>query len=159
MKVRPIADSDREWAAAVVAQHFATAEMVSHGGWHDTRTLPGLLAEEAGQRLGLVHYLIRGDRCEVVALAALQLRRGIGRLLLAELESAARAQGCRLLWLMTTNDNLGAQTFFAALGWKLVAVHRGTVIEARKRKPQIPQRAADGTLIADELEYERNLLA
>jgi len=43
------------------------------------------------------------------------------------------------------------------LGWRLVTVHRGAVAAARRLKPEIPDCAADGTPIADELEYECRL--
>ena len=67
MDVRPILDSERDWAAAVVAQHFGTPEVISRGVRHDTRQLPGLVAEAQGERVGLLHYHIVGARCEVVA--------------------------------------------------------------------------------------------
>ncbi len=154
MKIRTITESDRGWAADVVAQHVGTPEIVSRGVRYDTRSLPGLVVEDATGRLGLVHYCIVGTRCEVVAIVVLQPRQGLGRWLLEALGSVARARGCRRLWLVTTNNNRAAQTFCAALGWRLVAVHRGAVAVSRRQKPEIPERAADGTLIEDELEYQ-----
>lgn len=62
MKIRTITESDRGWAADVVAQHFGTSEIVSRGVRHDTRSLPGLVVEDAKARLGLVHYCIVGTR-------------------------------------------------------------------------------------------------
>lgn len=154
MNIRTITESDRSWAADVVAQHFCTPEIISRGVRHDTRSLPGLVVEDAKARLGLVHYCIVGTRCEVVAIVVLQPRQGLGRRLMEALGSVARAHGCACLWLVTTNDNRAAQAFYAALGWRLVAVHRRAVAVARRQKSEIPERAADGTRIEDELEYE-----
>lgn len=53
MKVRAATESDRCWAAAVVAQYFGTSEIISRGVRHDTRVLPGLIGEIGGERLGL----------------------------------------------------------------------------------------------------------
>lgn len=152
--IQALAQSDRPWAQALVAQHFATAEMICRGVSYDTGLLPGLVAKQRGERLGLVQYHITGKRCQVIVLVTSRQRQGIGRSLLAELASVVRAQGCDSLWLVTTNDNRSAQTFYQALGWRQVAIHRGAMAAARRLKPAIPERGADGTLIEDELEYE-----
>lgn len=157
MTIRPITESDRDWAAALVARHFGTPEIISRGVRHDTLSLPGLLAEDGGERLGLVHYCIQGARCEVVTLIVLRPRQGLGRRMLEELGSLVRACGCCRLWLVTTNENRSARQFYEALGWRLVAVHRGAVTAARRLKPEIPERADDGTPIEDEIEYECRL--
>ncbi len=157
LRIRAMTESDRDWAAAVVARYFGSPEMVSRGLRHDTRLLPGLIAEEGGQRLGLAHYRIEGHGCEVVTLVALRVRQGVGRRMVSELVSLSRAQGCRRIWLVTTNENRGAQRFYEALGWELVAIHHGALAAARRLKPEIPERAADGTPLEDELEYERRL--
>jgi ribosomal protein S18 acetylase RimI-like enzyme len=154
MQVRTLTDSDRDWAAALVTQYSGSPVIVSRGICHDTRTPPGLILEDQGERLGLLQYNIVGARCEVVVIITLRARQGLGRRMLGELSSVARAQGCRCLWLITTNDNLAAQRFYAALGWREVAVHRGAVTEARKLKPEIPEYGEDGIPIVDEIEYE-----
>jgi len=153
-RVREMTQSDRNWAAELVRDHFASPLMVSRGVCHDTRVLPGLVIEEDGRRLGLLHYHIAGCKCEIVVLVVLRRRQGFGERLLQTLVPVARARSCRCLWLVTTNDNLGAQLFYGALGWRKIAVHRGAVAESRRLKPEIPECAADGTPITDEIEYE-----
>ena len=157
MQVRTLADSDCDWAAALVTQHFGSPVIVTRGICHDTRTLPGLVVQDEGKRLGLLQYCIVGVRCEVVVLIALCQRQGLGRQMLSELSSVARAQGCQCLWLVTTNDNQVVQRFYATLGWREVAVHRGAVREARKLKPAIPEYGRDGVPIVDEIEFELRL--
>jgi GNAT superfamily N-acetyltransferase len=154
MEARELTDHDRGWAAGLVAQHNASARVVSRGVLHDTLNLPGLIAESVGVPLGLLHYRVAGGELEVVVLIAARRRQGVGRLLLHAVESVARSQGCRRLWLVTTNDNRVALSFYRAVGWHLVAVHRGAVRESRRLKPEIPERAADGTPIEDEIEFE-----
>ena len=157
MPVRTLAESDRDWAAALVVQYFGSPVIVTRGICHDARTLPGLVVQDEGMRLGLLQYCIVGVRCEVVVLIALRQRQGLGRQMLRELSSVARAQGCRCLWLVTTNDNRPARRFYAALGWHEVAVHRGTVTAARKLKPEIPEYGTNGVPIVDEIEFELRL--
>jgi len=157
MQVRTLTDLDREWAAALVTQHFGSPVIVSRGICHHARILPGLVIQDEGARLGLLQYRIVGMRCEVVVLIALRQRQGLGRRMLSELSTVARAQGCRCLWLITTNDNRAAQRFYIALGWREIAIHRGAVTEARKLKPEIPEHGQDGIPIVDDIEYEFSL--
>jgi GNAT superfamily N-acetyltransferase len=91
---------------------------------------------------------------EVVVLVADPPRQGVGRLLLRAAEQIARSHGCERCWLVTTNDNQAGLSFYRAIGWRQVAVHRGAVREARRLKPEIPEFAADGTPIEDEIEFE-----
>jgi GNAT superfamily N-acetyltransferase len=158
MQVRAIIESDRDWAASVVAGYFGTPEILSRGVRHNTLRLPGLVAEHNGSKLGLLHYRIQGKDCEVVAVIALVKRQGVGRRLLAELVQLARGLGCTRVWMITTNDNRVAQEFYAAVGWRRATVHAGAVAAARAVKPEIPLLARDGTPIADEIEYEFRLI-
>lgn len=154
MEARELTPDDRNWAASLVARKNASTRVVSRGVLHDTLTLPGLIAKSEDVPLGLLHYRVTGEELEVVVLIAVRRRQGVGRLLLRAAESLARSHGCRRLWLITTNDNRVAVSFYRAVGWRLVAVHRGAVRESRRLKPEIPECAADGTPIEDEIEFE-----
>lgn len=154
VKARELTADDRPWAEALVSDHVASPRVVSRGVLHDTRELPGLIAERDGIPVGLLQYHAAGRQCEVVVLIAVQRRRGVGRLLLRAAEAIATSHGCTRLWLVTTNDNRAAAEFYRAVGWRRVGVHRGAVREARRLKPEIPEFAADGTPIEDEIEFE-----
>ncbi len=121
---------------------------------YDARSLPGVVAERDGAPVGLMLYRIDGSECEVVVLISAGRREGIGRLLLQTVQPIARAAGCRRVWLVTTNNNRVAQSFYAAVGWRQAAIHRGAVGESRRLKPEIPAVDADGTPIEDEIEFE-----
>jgi hypothetical protein len=62
--------------------------------------------------------------------------------------------GCRRLWLITTNDNEPAMTFYSRWGMHLVTVHRGAIAESRKLKPEISHFGVGGRPIEDEIEFE-----
>jgi GNAT superfamily N-acetyltransferase len=154
MLVRALVEVDRAWAAALVVEHFGATALVSRGVLHDARSLPGLIAQEGGQRVGLLQYRRVADQLEVVTLIASRPRQGIGRRLLEAAEDVARGLGCRRLWLVTTNDNRPARAFYQAVGWRQCAVHRGAVREARRLQPQIPHIGRAGIPIEDEIEFE-----
>jgi ribosomal protein S18 acetylase RimI-like enzyme len=110
-----------------------------------------------GEVVGLVTYRVTDDQCEVLTLNAFERRRGIGSALMDAVAEHVRDQGGRRLWLVTTNDNLGAIQFYEQRGMRLAAVHHGAADLARKLKPQIPEFAENGIRISDELEFESEL--
>jgi ribosomal protein S18 acetylase RimI-like enzyme len=154
MLVRALLDADRPWAAALVARHFGSAAVVSRGVLHDTHVLPGMVAVDQGERIGLLQYRRAADQLEIVVLIACRPRQGVGRRLLAAAKDVARVQACRRLWLITTNDNRPARAFYRATGWRECALHRGAVTQARRLKPSIPLIGRTGEPIEDEIEVE-----
>ena len=63
-------------------------------------------------------------------------------------------RGCRRVWLVTTNDNLGAIAFYQHLGMDLRALHRHAVRSSRQVKPTTPLRDGAGVPIGHEPEFE-----
>lgn len=157
MGVRALRASDQPWVRTVVSEHFSSARVVSRGVLHEVASLPGLVAERAGSRVGLLQYSVDADQCEVVVLIAAARRQGVGRALLDAIQPVALAAGCRRLWLVTTNNNRPGLAFYQAAGWRQVAVHRGAVRAARRLKPEIAEMDAEGTPIEDEIEFELTL--
>jgi GNAT superfamily N-acetyltransferase len=159
MHIRELTVADIPWVQSWVAEHFGSPRVVSRGVLHDARALSGLVAEVDSKPVGLLQYRRDGSQWEIVVLISLIRRQGIGRKLLQAVQDKARTAGCERLWLITTNNNRGAQEFYAALGWQLVAVHRGAVREARMLKPEIPEVDAEGTPLEDEFEFELRVSA
>jgi ribosomal protein S18 acetylase RimI-like enzyme len=149
--VRPLRPDERDWVRGVVDDRWGSETVVAHGVVFSPAELPGFVAEEDGRPVGLLTYRVWDDDCEVVTIDAFETRRGVGTALIEALADL----GYRRLWLITTNDNTGAQRFYERLGFRLVAVHQGAVSRSRVLKPEIPLLSDDGTPIADELEYER----
>lgn len=107
--------------------------------------------------MGLLLFRIHGGECEVVVLIATRRRRGVGRALLEAVQPIARSAGCSRLWLITTNNNRTAISFYRAVGWTQVAVYQGALRESRRLKPEIPEADSDGVPIRDEIEFELRL--
>ena len=137
-----------------MGDHFGSTRIVTRGRLHDAATLPGFVAWDAGERIGVVQFRVDQGECEIVALVAERPREGVGTELLLAMRDAAKRAGWSRLWLVTTNDNVVAQSFYDALGWRLAAVDAGAVTRARQLKPEIPECGARGVAIEDELVYE-----
>lgn len=154
MSTRVMADRDRPWVEGVIAQQWGLP-VVSVSGVHDPSAYPGFIFEMDGRPVGAVTYSISGDACEVVTLNSGISGRGIGRALMAEAAKAARAAGCRRLWLVTTNDNIRAIDFYQRFGMDLVRVHRHFVDEVRRHKPGVEVAEGDGVIpFRHALEFE-----
>ena len=156
-EIRGLKPSDREWSDAMVRRHFGSSRIVSRGRVHDAAELPGFVALRDGRPAGLAEFLVDGHACEVVVVVAQPPREGIGTALVDVVRRAAESAGCVRLWLVTTNDNVTAQSFYKALGWRLVTVRRGAVSRSRLLKPEIPLLGENGVAIEDELEYELDI--
>ncbi len=137
---------------------FSGSRQARRGEVLDALALPGLVAEEGGEPLGLLSYCLDEERCELFFIAARQQWRGVGSALVEALVHQAREASCTRIWLVTTNDNLGALRFYQRRGFVLVALYPGAVAESRRLKPGIPLAGADGIALRDELVLERSLV-
>jgi ribosomal protein S18 acetylase RimI-like enzyme len=134
--------------------------MVTRGRVHEPMRLPMLVAIASGDRVaGALTYDVRDGEMEAVTVDAFIQGAGAGRALIEAAAAEARRQGCRRLWLITTNDNTPALRFYQRCGMTLAALHVGAVAESRRLKPEIPETGLDGIPIRDELELELPLRA
>jgi ribosomal protein S18 acetylase RimI-like enzyme len=154
MHMRPLADADREWVERLIVERWGEPIVVGRGRVWTPVELPGFAAFEDDRCVGLLTYEIEGDALEIVTIDALVEGQGIGTALLRAAEEVARAQGCRRLRLVTTNNNVRALLFYQRAGFRLVALVPGAVEESRKLKPSIPELDAAGLPIRDELHLE-----
>jgi GNAT superfamily N-acetyltransferase len=154
MEIRPSGEDDRAWVERFVRERWGAPTVVSRGRLHRPSALPGFVATEGAERVGLVTYAVEDDACEMVTLDSLVEGVGIGSALVEAAKGAARAAGCRRLWFITTNDNLPMLRFSQKRGFSLVAVHRNALDESRKLKPEISLVGIDGIPLRDELELE-----
>jgi GNAT superfamily N-acetyltransferase len=153
-EIREIVPEHRDWAEALIRDHWGATEVVTRGRIHDTSVLPGFVAVMEDEPVGLATYNIDGDQCELVSLDSLLEGIGIGSALVSAVAARAREETCRRLWLITTNDNLDAVYFYQKRGFHLVAVHRDALEVTRRLKPSLPLFGIDGIPLRDEIEME-----
>ncbi len=154
MRIRPLGEADRRWAARLLGERWASPRIVTRGRVHQADRLPGFIAEVDGRPAGLLTYCIKGEACEIVSLDSLIEGTGIGSALLEAAKQAAETAGCRRLWLVTTNDNMAALRFYQRRGFCLAALHRDALTISRRLKPSIPPTGIDGIPLRDEIELE-----
>ena len=153
-EIRDLTPEDKHWAQRVLQQYWASTEQVTKGRKFQADELPGIVAVRDGAEVGLLTYHIEGDECEIVTHNSMAGHGGIGSCLLTGVRNKAREQGCKRLWLITTNDNTPALRFYQRRDFDLVGLYRNAVNESRKLKPGIPDVGLDGIPIRHELELE-----
>jgi ribosomal protein S18 acetylase RimI-like enzyme len=140
-------------------EHWGGEEMIARGNIYRPEQLEGFVIEEDEEWIGLLTFLVKDGECEVISLDSLHQGQGLGSRLIDQVIQEARRQGCRRLFLITTNDNLNALGFYQRRGFEIAAVYRGAVNESRKRKPGIPLVGYDNIPLRDEIEVEMSLRA
>jgi GNAT superfamily N-acetyltransferase len=134
VRVRELTDADRSWARSLLDSAWGLP-VVSISGAYDASTLPGFLADDDDNSVGVLTYRMGNRECEVVTLNSVRERRGVGAALLAAAKGVADVAGARL-WLITVDTNLNAIGFYERQGMHVRAVHREFADKVRLIKPQ-----------------------
>jgi len=147
-------ERDRSWISAFLTEHWGSPHIVTRGKVHQADFLPGYIAFMEGQQVGLITYCISGNECEIVSLNSICPDKGFGTALIEAVKFRAMDEGCRRLWLITTNDNTHALRYYQKRGFRLKALYRDSITQARLLKPLIPLTGNDSIPIVDEIECE-----
>ena len=156
-EVRLTTPDDTEWIDRLLHRYWATVMIFARGRIIDASKLPGIAAFRDDEPSGLITYLIEGDQCQIVTHNSLESSGGIGSCLLAGVRNEARRQGCKRLWLMTTNDNTSALKFYQRRDFDIVRFHHDSLHEGQKLKRSIPDRGHADIPIRHEFELEFSL--
>jgi NCAIR mutase (PurE)-related protein/ribosomal protein S18 acetylase RimI-like enzyme len=154
LEIRPITPQDKDWVKAYIKQEWGAEFVVVHGERYFPAELPGFVALQAGERVGLITYRVRDKECEIVSLNSLKESQGIGTQLIDYVKLEAQQAGCVRVWLITTNDNVDALRFYQQRGFNIAAIHKNAVTTARQLKPTIPLLGKFGIAITDEIELQ-----
>jgi ribosomal protein S18 acetylase RimI-like enzyme len=152
--IRQATDEDRAAVVPLWEERWGSTRVVSRGRLHEPLHYSMLAAIRDGRLVGALSYEVRNGEMEAVTVDAFEPGRGIGSALLEAAAAEARRQGCRRLWLITTNDNTNALRFYQRQGMRLVALHKNAIADSRRLKPEIPEVGGGGIPIRDELELE-----
>jgi len=156
-EIRPLTPADKPWVQRVLNRYWASTRQVTRGKLHQADELPGFAAIRGDEEVGLITYEIVGDECEIITHNSLGGEGGIGSCLLAEVRSLARAEGCRRLWLVTSNDNTLAMKFYQRRDFDMTALHRNAISDSRSLKPEVPEVGMFGIRVKHEIEMEYRL--
>jgi GNAT superfamily N-acetyltransferase len=155
LEVRRVDHDDEEWIRERMRGRWGGETVACHGRLYDPAALPGfVVVADLIEPVGLLTYQLADEQCEVVTIDSFREGMGIGSILIDSVVHLARDVRCRRVWLVTTNDNVHAQAWYEARGFRLVAVHAGAAAASRELKPSIPMIGHAGVPITDELEYE-----
>ncbi len=157
MRVTELSDDDRLWVKERTELLFGGDFVLSRAEVHDPHKLPGFIATEGCERVGLITYDISDGVCEIVTIDALCQYMGVGTLLLEKVEAMAREAGCTKLWTITTNDRIDAQRFFQKRGFVMSGVRVEGMTKIRLLKPNVPKIGDYGIPVRDEIEFEKML--
>ena len=138
-------------------ERWGGEEVIARGNVYRPEQLEGFVVEDDEEWIGLLTFVVKDEECEVISLDSLREGQGIGSKLIDQVLDEARTQGCRRLFLITTNDNLNALGFYQKRGFEIAAVYRGAVNQSRKRKPEIPLVGYNNIPLRDEIELEMPL--
>ena len=155
--VRELTAVDNDWTLRTLEAGWGSRCVARLGELIDATELPGFVAEVEGRRVGLVTFAPRPDGIEVVTLQALTEGRGIGRSLMDRVHTHAIEMDAPRVWLITTNDNIRAFTFYQRWGMDLVRVVHDGVSVSRRLKPSIPELGSNGIARRHELVFELRL--
>ena len=137
MSVRRLEAGDRTWLREALRDGWGDDAMAGHGELFLPADHEGFVS---GDHAGVVTYRIDGDACEITLIESFEQGRGVGTELLDAVVGEARSAGCSRVWLVTTNDNVHAQRWYAARGFVVTEVRRGAVEEYRRTlKQTIPE--------------------
>ena len=152
-RIRATGPDDKDWVSAFITERWGAEFVAAHHAVYYCKDLPGFVALQAEEKIGLLTYTIVGADCEIVSLDSLRPRVGVGTALIDAVRAAVTESGCKRLWLVTTNDNMNALRFYQKRGFVLVKINRGAIEFTRKLKP-VPLIGADGIPLRDEIELE-----
>jgi len=155
-RIRPVDSDDGDWIAQFITERWGAEFIAAHYKVYHCRDLPGFVATDGEDKVGLLTYKIVAGDCEIVSLDSLQSCMGIGTGLIDAVKGAACESGCKRLWLVTTNDNMNALRFYQKRGFALVKINRNAIEFARNLKP-VPLIGAEGIPLRDEIELEMML--
>ena len=159
-KIRPLAESDREWTREFILEHWGDESILVHGSVYYPHKLRGFLAISGRTKMiGLVTYVIVNSECELVTLNSLIEGKGIGTALVQAVQEEAVRSVCSRLWCITTNDNFSALIFYQKYGFRIIRINPGAVERARAIKPSIPLFGLESIPIRDEIELEIKLVS
>ncbi len=155
--IRATEDKDHADVHQLLMERWTAAEIMLDNELIDASRLPGYVAYDGDQLVGLVTIIKRNGEWEILTLDSLNRWGGVGSQLLDAVATEARSKGVSRLTVRTSNDNLDAFRFYQRRGFRFERIGQGIIDQERKQKPGIPLRGDYGIEIHDEVLFSRAL--
>lgn len=155
-KMVNISNKNRKDVNQFLLDNWYSTDIVIRGEVVDGTSLDGFIVYDKNRIVGLITYIIYNSVCEIVTLNSLEENKGIGTALCNKLKEVAIDKNCKLMRLITTNDNLKALGFYQKRGFVLTKLYPNAMDNVRKIK-DIPLIGENNIPLRDELELELNL--
>jgi len=151
-------DIDKTILQHFFKEHWGSPQMVISSGIFQCDELDGYVMLDEGNRIvGLITYIMKDAECEIISIDSMIENKGIGTTLMNQVEQLAAENHCKLMKLVTTNDNMQALAFYQKRGFHLTKLLVNAVAKAREIKPEIPLVANNGIPIRDEIVLTKSL--
>ena len=154
--IKEIDTANRKKVNNFLTEHWFSTNIISRGKIIDGTSLDGFIAYYNNEIVGLITYTISNDECEILSLDSLKENNGIGTLLLEKVINKAKEKKCKRIFLITTNDNIYALSFYQKRGFTFSNIYIDSMKNSRILKPEIPLLGNNNIPIRDELELEIN---
>ncbi len=154
--IAKVSDENRKEVNELLIQSWASTDIVVRGKIIDGTKLDGFVVYDDNKIIGLITYMFYDEICEIVSLDSLKENQGIGTALINKVREVAKANNCRVIRLITTNDNINALGFYQRRGFHLTKLYPNAIDYTRKIK-YVPLIGESNIPIRDELELEMDL--
>jgi len=152
--IREIESNDVKFIEQSLKENWGSVNIVTRGKIYDASKFPGFVAEDEETIYGFITYRQEGDEIEIISLNSFKERIGIGSSLVNAVKEMAEIKSRKKIWLITTNDNYPAVSFYQRRGFNVKKIHKNAIEKSRKLKPEIPTHGVGGVPIRDEIEME-----
>ncbi|MEN8908378.1 MAG: GNAT family N-acetyltransferase [Clostridiales bacterium] len=157
-RIEDIKNHYRTFVNDFISKTWGSQIIVSRGKVFNANRLEGyVVVDDEDEVKGILTYCTARHKCEIVSLNSLLENEGIGSSLIEHLEKYAKSKKCKKITVFITNDNMHAFGFYQKKGYNMKALHRNSVIDSRKIKPQIPLIGYNDIAVLHEVEFEKAL--
>jgi hypothetical protein len=152
IEVRKIGKEHDSWARELILSRYRDGISYGRGTAVNLLEAEKLVAVDENDPKALLCYTLGWSDMQIVALEDAGGGEGAARALIERAVQTAKDEESKVLTVALTNDNLEGMILYQLSGFRLSAVKRGSIDEARRKNPDVPLKGKYGILVRDEIE-------
>jgi len=137
----------------IIINNWGSDIIASMGKVYKLQDLDGFIALSNKDIVGVITYNIKNKKCQIITLNSLIENKGIGSGLIEEVIKESKKNNCKILHLVTTNDNIKAIKFYQKKGFDIRKIYFNSIKKYRKIKQEIPEIGDYEIPIKHEIEF------